>query len=63
MDENTAQTPIHLWIVGGLATLWNAFGCYDYFMTRTRGECCQSLQPLRSLPFSLDYRQLEITLS
>lgn len=31
-----AGTPAHLWIVGGLATLWNAFGAYDYFMTRRR---------------------------
>ena len=30
------RTPVHLWIVGGLATLWNAFGCFDYLMTRTR---------------------------
>lgn len=28
--------PMHLWIVGGLALLWNAFGCYDYLMTRMR---------------------------
>jgi hypothetical protein len=28
------RTPMHLWIVGGLATLWNAFGGYDYTMTR-----------------------------
>ncbi len=36
--ENAARlrTPAHLWIVGGLATLWNAFGAYDYLMTRTR---------------------------
>lgn len=39
--EDTAQsrlsrTPVHLWIVGVLATLWNAIGCYDYLMTRTR---------------------------
>ena len=33
----TAATPVHLWIVGVLATLWNAFGCYNYFMTRTQG--------------------------
>ena len=31
-----ARTPVHLWIVGILATLWNAFGCYDYIMTRLR---------------------------
>ena len=32
----TARTPAHLWIVGLVATLWNAFGCYDYVMTRMR---------------------------
>lgn len=32
----SARTPAHLWIVGILATLWNAFGCYDYLMTRMR---------------------------
>ena len=34
--DSSAKTPLHLWIVGGLATLWNAFGCYDYVMTQTR---------------------------
>lgn len=29
-------TPVHLWIAGGLALLWNAFGAYDYLMTRMR---------------------------
>ena len=29
------RAPAHLWIVGGLAILWNAFGGYDYMMTRT----------------------------
>ena len=29
---------MHLWIVGVLATLWNAFGCFDYLMTQTRNE-------------------------
>jgi hypothetical protein len=32
------KTPIHLWIVGVVATLWNAFGVTDYVMTRTRRE-------------------------
>jgi hypothetical protein len=31
----TERTPPHVWIVGGLATLWNGFGGYDYWMTRT----------------------------
>ena len=36
--ENTVteRAPLHLWIVGGLGTLWNAFGAYDYVMTRMR---------------------------
>ena len=34
MNE-TVRTPVHLWIVGAIALLWNAFGCYDYVMTQT----------------------------
>ena len=30
------RTPAHLWVVGALGTLWNAFGAYDYLMTRMR---------------------------
>lgn len=37
MEQAMARsTPVHLWIVGALATLWNAFGAYDYLMTRAR---------------------------
>lgn len=32
-----ARAPLHLWIVGGLSLVWNAFGAFDYFMTRTKG--------------------------
>jgi hypothetical protein len=32
----TERAPMHLWIVGGLGALWNAFGSYDYVMTRMR---------------------------
>lgn len=39
MATNAAgRAPAHLWIVGILALLWNGFGCYDYFMTRTQGS-------------------------
>ncbi len=39
-------TPIHLWIVGLLALLWNGFGCYDYVMTRTRNiDYLQGMAP------------------
>ena len=30
------SVPVHLWIVGALALLWNGFGCVDYLMTSTR---------------------------
>ena len=32
----SAKAPTQLWIVGGLATIWNAFGAFDYVMTQTR---------------------------
>jgi hypothetical protein len=31
-------TPWHLWLVGGLSLLWNAFGGYDFVMSVTQGE-------------------------
>lgn len=34
--NDQVRTPTHLWIVGGLSLLWNAFGAYDYLMTRLR---------------------------
>ena len=45
-DAAWARTPAHLWIVGGLGTLWNAFGAYDYLMTRMRNtDYFQSMMP------------------
>jgi len=39
----TAETPrvsapIHLWIVSLIAVAWNAFGAYDYLMSKTQGD-------------------------
>ncbi|MGV9006703.1 MAG: hypothetical protein ACOH1H_08215 [Brevundimonas sp.] len=34
----TKTVPWHLWLVGGIALLWNAYGGYDYYMTMTQGE-------------------------
>jgi len=31
-----ATTPRHLWIVGVISLLWNAFGAFDYTMTKLR---------------------------
>jgi hypothetical protein len=36
--DGSAKTPVHLWIVAVLATVWNAFGAFDYLMTQTRNE-------------------------
>lgn len=37
MDASVGQrTPAHLWVVGILSLLWNAFGAYDYVMSRLR---------------------------
>lgn len=34
----TGKTPWHLWVVGVVAILWNAFGCLDFTMTQLQGE-------------------------
>ncbi|WP_265569869.1 hypothetical protein [Sphingomicrobium nitratireducens] len=39
-------TPAHLWIVGLLSLVWNGFGGYDYWMTRTHNEAYLSQLPL-----------------
>ena len=37
-DSLPEKSPTHLWLVGGLALLWNAFGALDFVMTQTRNE-------------------------
>ena len=37
MNE-AVRAPAHLWIVGGVSMLWNAFGAFNYFVTQTRNE-------------------------
>ena len=36
--SNVSKTPWHLWVVGVVTVLWNAFGCFDYTMTQTQGD-------------------------
>ena len=36
MNQTTAKAPVHLWIVGVLALLWNAVGAFDYLATKLR---------------------------
>jgi hypothetical protein len=43
MSETQAtKTPLHLWIVGIVALLWNLFGAMDYVMTETKNEAYMS---------------------
>jgi hypothetical protein len=32
------KTPVHLWIIGIVSLLWNAFGAFDYTMTQTKNQ-------------------------
>jgi hypothetical protein len=36
--NQSSKTPVHLWIVGILAVLWNAVGAFDYSATQYRIE-------------------------
>lgn len=40
--DAVTTTPRHLWVVGGIALLWNAFGAMDYVMTQTKNEAYMS---------------------
>jgi hypothetical protein len=34
VDSRRARRPLHLWVVGILSLLWNAFGAFDYLATQ-----------------------------
>ena len=35
---SSTRTTWHLWVVGGVALLWNGLNCLDYTMTQTQGD-------------------------
>jgi len=47
----SARAPVHLWIVGILSLLWNAFGSYDYLMTNLRNEAYLAAFPAEQLAY------------
>jgi hypothetical protein len=49
--QEGVRTPVHLWIIGVLALLWNGFGAFDYAMTMFRVEAYMS----QFTPEQLDY--------
>ena len=51
MNSNNAKAPVHLWIVGILALLWNAVGAFDYLATKLRLDFYMS----QFTPEQLDY--------
>ena len=42
MNGQTTKAPLHLWIVGVVAVLWNAIGAFDYSATQLRIEAYMS---------------------
>ena len=51
MNSNSVKAPVHLWIVGVIALLWNAMGAFDYLATKMRLEFYMS----QFSPEQLDY--------
>lgn len=45
MVDVANKTPWHLWLVGVLSLLWNAFGCYIYTMTMMRDPALMASAP------------------
>ena len=45
------SAPAHLWIVGILALLWNAYGCYEYVMTETGNQAFLAKLPAQWLAY------------
>jgi hypothetical protein len=37
-DAPRASAPWHYWLVTAFAVLWNGYGAYDYFMSKTGGD-------------------------
>ena len=50
---STAQTrtPAHLWIVGLLALVWSALGCFDYLMTVTSNATYLAKMPADQIAY------------
>lgn len=42
MNQTTAKTPVHLWIIGVVSVLWNAVGAFDYLATQLQVESYMS---------------------
>ncbi len=45
------RRPLHLWVIGVVALLWNAMDAFDYVMTQTKNEAYMSAFTLEQLSF------------
>jgi hypothetical protein len=45
------RTPAHLWIIGVLALLWSAGGCFDYWMTETANQTYLGKMPADTVAY------------
>lgn len=50
-SRGRARAPVHLWIVGVLALLWNALGAFDYLATQMRLDFYMSQFPEEQLAY------------
>jgi hypothetical protein len=46
-----ARTPAHVWIVGILSLLWNAFGCLDYTMTNLKNPSWMAMMTAEQIAY------------
>ena len=53
MSGPVIKAPWHLWLVGVISLLWNAFGCFDYTMTATRNASYLEPYPQEMLDYWL----------
>jgi hypothetical protein len=54
-NDPGARAPRHLWIVGVLSLLWNAFGATDYLLTQTNNEAYLSQFTPEQLAYFTDF--------
>jgi hypothetical protein len=53
--ETRQKTPVHLWIVGVIALLWNAMGAFDYLATQLELEAYMSQMTEEQLAYFYDF--------
>ncbi len=47
--NQTRKAPWHLWVIGVLTLIWNAFGCYIYVMAMTRNPAIMASAPAEAV--------------